>query len=234
MQGFAAAGVLGALVGTAELMSRYRDRPSALLGVASAWFYVLLNAAASGGVLWLIRAFDWRFGSSSPDQTAALQVLVAGLAALALFRSSLFNVRIGDQEVGVGPNLILAMLLGVADRGVDRVRAKDRSQQVTRIMRGVRFARARVALPAFCLALLQNLPEQEQQDLATAVESLAASEMTDTQKSYALGLLLINIVGPDVLEGAVTALGEEIGEPLPSPGQRPQPQGCADTEPLTA
>ncbi|MDT0398672.1 MULTISPECIES: hypothetical protein [Streptomyces] len=234
MQGFVAAGVLGALVGTAELMSRYRDRPSALLGVASAWFYVLLNAAASGGVLWLIRTFDWRFGSTSADQTAALQVLVAGLAALALFRSALFNVRIGDQEVGVGPNLILAMLLGVADRGVDRVRAKDRSQQVTRIMRGVRFARARVALPAFCLALLQNLPEQEQQDLATAVESLDASEMTDTQKSYALGLLLINIVGPDVLEGAVTALGEEIGEPRTSPGHRPQTRGRPDTEPLTA
>jgi hypothetical protein len=233
VQGFVAAGVLGTLVGTAELMSRYRDRPSALLGVASAWFYVLLNTAASVGVLWIIRAFDWRFGSNAPDQTAALQVLVAGLAALALFRSSLFNVRIGDQEVGVGPNLILALLLGVADRGVDRVRAKDRSQQVTRIMRGVRFERARVALPAFCLALLQNLPEQEQQDLATAVESLAASEMTDTQKSYALGLLLINIVGPDVLEGAVTALGEEIGVRVPSPGRQQAP-GHPDTDPLTA
>lgn len=212
MQEFVAAGALGALVGAVELASRYRDRPSALLGVASAWLYVLLNAAASIAVLWIVHIFNWRFGTSA-DQAAALQVLVAGLAALALFRSSFFTVRIGDQEVGVGPNLILSMLLGVADRGVDRMRAKDRSQQVTRIMRGVHFARARVALPAFCLALLQNLPEKEQQELAVALEALADSEMTDTQKSYALGLLLINIVGPEVLQSAVTALDEEIREP---------------------
>ncbi|MGG7575548.1 hypothetical protein [Streptomyces sirii] len=214
---FVAAGGLGVLVGAAELGSRYRDRPSALLGVASAWLYVLLNAAASAGCLWLVHVFDWKFGSTSPEQTAALQVLVAGLTALALFRSALFTVRIGDQEVGVGPNLILVVLLGVADRGVDRMRAKDRSQQVTRIMRGVQFTKARIALPAFCLALLQNLPDQEQQDLGVAVEALAGSEMTDTQKSYALGLLLINVVGPDVLQSAVTALDREIRRaPVPA------------------
>ncbi|MFE6051664.1 hypothetical protein ACFQ6N_12945 [Kitasatospora sp. NPDC056446] len=207
---YCAAGGLGGLVGSAELASRYRDRPSALLGVTSAWVYVLLNAVASGVVLWLVHVFDWRFGAGSAEQVAALQVVVAGVAALALFRSSLFTVRVGDQEVGVGPNLILTMLLGVADRGVDRMRAKDRSQQVTRIMRGVTFVEARIALPAFCLALLQNLPDQEQHGLAVAVEALAGAEMTDTQKSYALGLLLINVVGPEVLQSAVTALGREI------------------------
>lgn len=98
------------------------------------------------------------------------------------------------------------------------MRAKDRSQQVTRIMRGVHFASANTALPTFCLALLQNLAEQEQRDLAVAVEALNASDMTDTQKSYALGLLLINIVGPEVLQSAVTALDEEIRQPLePAP-----------------
>ncbi|MFB7501522.1 hypothetical protein ACFC09_43875 [Streptomyces sp. NPDC056161] len=233
MQDFVAAGALGALVGGAELASRYRDRPSALLGVASAWLYVLLNAAASSGVLWVVHVFGWRFGTASADQAAALQVLVSGLAALALFRSSLFTVRVGDQEVGVGPNLILAMLLGVADRGVDRMRAKDRSQQVTRVMRGVRFDKARVALPAFCLALLQNLPEQEQRDLAAAVEALGTSEMTDTQKSYALGLLLINIVGPEVLQSAVGALAEEISEPAPQ-AARTLPQSRTGTDSITA
>ncbi|MFE9611223.1 hypothetical protein [Streptomyces sp. NPDC006012] len=233
MQDFVAAGALGALVGGAELASRYRDRPSALLGVASAWLYVLLNAAASSGVLWVVHVFGWRFGTASADQAAALQVLVSGLAALALFRSSLFTVRVGDQEVGVGPNLILAMLLGVADRGVDRMRAKDRSQQVTRIMRGVRFDKARVALPAFCLALLQNLPEQEQRDLAVAVEALVSSEMTDTQKSYALGLLLINMVGPEVLQSAVAALAEEIREPA-QPTARTPSQSRTGTDSITA
>lgn len=135
---------------------------------------------------------------------------VASLSALALFRSSLFTIRIGGQDVGIGPNTLLTTLLSVADRGVDRIRAKNRSTQVTSTMADVSFSKARIALPAFCLALLQNVPASEQRDLAIAVDALVASEMTDTQKTYALGLLLMNLVGPDVLSHAVTALHDEI------------------------
>ncbi|MEU9119924.1 hypothetical protein AB0C96_08680 [Streptomyces sp. NPDC048506] len=52
-----------------------------------------------------------------------------------------------------------------------------------------------------------------------AVEALAAGEMTVTQKSYALGLLLVDVVGPEVLQSAVTALDQEIG-PDPEPAVR--------------
>jgi hypothetical protein len=142
-----------------------------------------------------------------------LRVLVASLAALAVLRSSLFMVRIGDADVGVGLSTVLTTLLGIADRGVDRRRATDRSRQVTKIMSGVSFERARLALPAFCLALLQNVPPAEQHDLAIAVDALAGSSMSDTQKAYALGLLLMNLAGADVLSDAVSALASELSDP---------------------
>lgn len=207
--GYVIACLIGAAVGAAELASRYRDQPAALLAVASAWVYVGLNAVASGAALLLIRTFDWRFGATL-EQAAAIQVLIASLSALALFRSSLFTIRIGGQDVGIGPNTLLTTLLSVADRGVDRIRARNRSTQVTSTMADVSFSKARIALPAFCLALLQNVPASEQRDLAIAVDALVASEMTDMQRTYALGLLLMNLVGPDVLSHAVTALHDEI------------------------
>lgn len=204
--------LVGALVGAAELASRYRDRPASLVNAPGAWAYVLLNAAASGVALLLVRTFDWRFGATTGESIGAIQVLVASLSALALFRSSLLTVRIGGQDVGVGPSTLLATLLTVADRSVDRIRAKDRSGQVTKIMAGVSFPKAQAALPAFCLALMQNVQPQEQRDLAIAVDALAAGKMTDTQRSYALGLLLMNLVGPQVLAHAVQALKTEISE----------------------
>ncbi|TVT55839.1 hypothetical protein FNH05_08970 [Amycolatopsis rhizosphaerae] len=208
--GYLVACLVGALVGAAELASRYRDRPATLVSVPSAWFYVVLNAAASGVALLLIRTFGWRFGADTDAHAAAVQVLVASLSALALFRSSLFTVRIGGQDIGVGPSTLLITLLNVADRSVDRVRARDRSGQITKIMAAVSFAKAQAALPAFCLALMQNVTPQEQRDLAVAIDALAAGKMTDTQRTYALGLLLMNLVGPKVLRYAVEALKDEI------------------------
>ena len=213
--GYLIACLVGALVGAAELASRYRDRPAALMGAPGAWAYVILNAAASGVALLLIRTFDWRFGATTANSIAAIQVLVASLSALALFRSSLFTARIGGQDVGVGPSALLTTLLTVADRSVDRIRAKDRASHVTKIMTTVSFTKAQAALPAFCLALMQNVPPQEQHDLAIAVDALAASKMSDTQRTYALGLLLMNLVGPEVLTHAVKALNTEICEGVP-------------------
>ncbi|MFJ4095264.1 hypothetical protein ACIPYS_27055 [Kitasatospora sp. NPDC089913] len=210
MLGYLVACGLALLVGLAELVSRYRDRPAALLRVPSAWTYAAINAASAGSALYLARTFDWTFGASGASGVAATQVLVAAFGSLALFRSSLFTVRIGQQDIGVGPSTALTILLTAADRGVDRARARERSRQVAAIMHGVSFTKAHLALPTFCLGLLQNSPATEQQELGTAVRSLAGSTMTDAQKSFALGLLLINIVGAPVLTNAVEALGPEI------------------------
>lgn len=201
---------LGALVGGAELISRYRDRPGSLVRVPSTWFYVLINAGAGIAALLLIHAFHWTFGAHSADSVRATQILVAGLGSMALFRSSVFTVRVHDEDVSVGPSALLSALLAAADRGVDRVRAQHRSSEARKIMSTVEFLQARLALPTLCLALLQNVSAEDQRDLRTAVDALAGSDMTDAQKSLNLGLLLMNVAGPEVVKAAVETLGSEI------------------------
>lgn len=75
------------------------------------------------------------------------QILMAGVSAMAFFRASLFVVRAGDRDVGVGPSGFLQIFLTAADRAVDRKRAAARSAAVAKVMTGVDDAKAKGVLP---------------------------------------------------------------------------------------
>lgn len=223
MTGYLIAVSLSCLVGVAELVSRYRDRPTTLIRVPSTWAYVLINGAAGAGSLLLLHVFNWRFGVKAPEVADATQVLVASLGSMMVFRSAIFTVRVGDEDVAVGPSTLLTSLLAAADRGVDRMQARNRAREAGQIMRGVSYSRAQLALPTYCLGLLQNVSAEEQADLRTAVDALAGVDMTDTQKAHNLGLLLLNVAGPDVLDAAVSTLRDEIVS-VPPPRRDPDPE----------
>lgn len=202
---FCIAGALGALLGVAELLSRYKDKPSLLLRVPAAWGYVLLNFAAALGAFLLIRQFGWSFAQSG---TAAVttQVLVAGLGSAALFRSSLFMVKVGSETVGVGPNVILTSLLDAADRSVDRVQAQGRLEAVQSTMAEFNFASSHDDLVTACLAAAANVSSSDALALSNSVQALAGSAATPKGKNLTLGLLVIDVVGAEVLEAAVKSL----------------------------
>ena len=129
--------LLGGAVGTAELISRYKDSPAAALRTWPAVLYILINISSWAGAFALAKVFHWTFnfgdGKDKAMQDWSL-VLVCGLGAMALFRSSLFVRRIGDRDVGVGPISFLQVFLNAADADVDRNRAVDRGTIVSQIM----------------------------------------------------------------------------------------------------
>jgi len=134
---------------------------------------------------------------------------------MALFRSSLFIFRVGNSEINFGPVFVLQILLGVADRAVDRGRGWSRSADVGEIMKDVSFEKAKELLPIYCLALMQNLSKEEQEALGRDVASIAATTISDPiaanrQKSVLLGLRLLSVVGTDLLQQAVKSLGGDI------------------------
>jgi hypothetical protein len=156
------AALLGGLVGAAELVSRYRDAPAGTLRSRPAVLYVIINILASLGALALVRTFDWKFSlaqESGPLAVAWSQVLISGAGAMALFRTSLFIVHAGDKDIGIGPSSFLQVFLAAADREVDRARASVRASTVNDVMKDLDFAKALKALPPYCLALMQNLPD---------------------------------------------------------------------------
>jgi hypothetical protein len=199
-----AVGVLGGVVGASELISRYKDHPGAAIQSLPAIFYVVINSAASVAALGLAQGYGW-FGSSR-----LTQVLMAGVSAMAFFRTSLFVVRAGDRDVGIGPSGFLQIFLTAADRAVDRKRAAARSDAVVGAMRGVDYAKAKVALPPYCLALMQNVSQEDQSELDRALDDVDREEAEPSVKALLLGIELINVVGADVLTTAVRSLGDQI------------------------
>lgn len=195
--------LLGALVGVGELVSRYRDAPGRALWTLPALIYVALNAVA--GLVALALATPITQG-----QSPIARVLIAGFGAMAVLRSSVFVVRSGEQDVAVGPSSLLQIVIGAADRAVDRHRARVRASAVAAVMNGVVFKRAYASLPTYCLALMQNLPPEDQQQLGRQIKALQDDPMNEDAKVLALGLALMNAVGEDVLLAAVTSLGPHL------------------------
>jgi hypothetical protein len=205
--------VFGAAVGASELIARYKDEPFRVIRTTAALAYVLINALAATGAYFLILTFKIQFGASDPEAVAWTQAFVAGFGAMAFFRTSLFSVRVGNNDVPVGPGIFLQIILYAVDRACDRARAQPRSSRVNSIMQGVSFELARDGLPAYCFEIMQNIPGDEQQQFALVVDALASSKSSDDVKILNLGLLLMNLVGDRVLEAAVNALGVRIQGP---------------------
>jgi hypothetical protein len=212
------AALLGLLVGATELVSRYRDAPLFALQTAAGLIYMAVNAAVSLIVFWLLRTGQIGMTLATAIGPTLSQVLLAGVGSMALLRTSLFTLRVRETDVPVGPAAILQVILVAADRACDRDRAGPRAAAVKRIMLGVSFQRARLALPGHCLSLMQNISADERSQLDSAISVLAAAQMSDEVKSYNLGLVLMNYVGEDVLQEAVLALGPVIQGP---PGDDP-------------
>jgi hypothetical protein len=201
---WAAAALLGCVVGASELISRYKDHPWAAIKSWPAIVYIAINGTASVSALGLMQANGW-FAKSH-----LTQILMAGVSAMAFFRTSLFVVRAGDRDVAVGPSGFLQIFLTAADREVDRKRASARSKAVADVMKDVDYNEAKGALPEYCLALMQNVADEDQQTLSRALEKLEAQDLETSVKAMLLGIELINVVGVDVLTTAVKSLGEQI------------------------
>jgi hypothetical protein len=219
---------LGGLVGATELIGRYRDEPLKCLFTIPGVVYMVVNMCASLSAFALAGVFHWTIdlgaatGQTPGSQSSSAQwtmVLVAGLSAMALFRSSLFIRKIGDKDVGIGPGAVLATLLEVTDRYVDRRRGKIRVEDVNRIMGGLDFGKVVAELPPYCLSLLQNPSDEMQRDMKAAVDLTRTQAVDDDLKLRLLGLQLLNLVGVEALQKAVVSLGDRIKKSITARSQ---------------
>jgi hypothetical protein len=202
---------LGILVGSGELVSRYRDAPARALANGPAFFYVFLNALASIAALFVIHTFNWQFGVTSGGEVLRwTQVGVAGTGAMALFRSSLFTIQAGGQDVNIGPVTFLQVFRDASDRAVDRLRGRSRGIDVSQLMEGIAYEKASHGLTTYCLALMQNVPDDEQVALGNSLKLLDAADIPPDVKVRILGLNLMNVVGPNVLKAAVDSLLKQL------------------------
>jgi hypothetical protein len=199
---------LGGAVGVGELASRYRDEPIKAILSIPATVYVLLNATAA--ILALVLSRHFELWTTTEEPVSWSQVLAAGLGAMVLLRSSVFRIKMGNQDVAVGPSSFLQSIIDAADRAVDRVRAQERAWAVAHVMEGVCSEKAMVILPPYISALMQNPNPEEQGRFEERVEKLRNGQESGCVKALTLGLLAMNHAGLGVLRAAVQSLATEI------------------------
>ena len=214
--------LIGVLVGAGEIVGRYRDAPHEAIFSVPASLYLLVNAAASITAYALMDVLGIDLGIDPATQPVVLhvvQVLVAGFGAMALFRTSIFVVRVAGQDIGIGPSSFLQIILSATDRAIDRARARERASHIGGSaavgsnveMSEIDWEKANSALPTYCLNLMQNLSVEDQQALAVQLDALRKDQtMTNELKVYNMGLLLMNQVGSTVLQEATKSLGTLI------------------------
>jgi len=201
---------IGGLVGAVELLSRYRHAPFRAVFTLPGVFYIVINVTASWAAIYMLRAFEVFSGNA--DAIELKQVIFAGLGSLAVMRSSGFKFKIGDSDIGIGPAAILDALLLVADRGVDRREAVERARDVVELVAQVRDPHlvARM-LTKYSLALMQNVDSTTSQQLSESINKIMSdNEVPDPIKIDIVALQLGVVVGPEVLEAAVAALGDRL------------------------
>jgi hypothetical protein len=113
--------------------------------------------------------------------------------------------------VQFGPSFLLQVILGALDRTMDRGQARVRADAAKEIMKDVKFEKAWQTLAPTCFNLMKYVPETEARDVAARIKDFSTqTQIEDGVKALNLGLLLIDVVGPDVLRSAVDALGDKI------------------------
>jgi len=195
--------ILGGAVGLAELCTRYRDEPLQAVSCRAGIAYIVINALAALIGLLLIDAFGWTFDFIEGDGQAPerlVRVLVAGTATMALLRSAILQVRMGGQDIGIGPHAILQIILGVVDGAVDRTRGAARNELLANL-KPFSFAKAQEILPARCLGLLQQCPP---------VAAISQMNTSDREKGHQLALAVVNLVGEKLFVSVFDSLYDEI------------------------
>ena len=204
--------LLGFLVGFVEVISRYQDAPFRTAATWPALLYMFVNGSVAAIALWMVRLFGWQFmpENSDPQIVRWTEVIVAGLGAMAIFRSSLFVIGKEDQEVSIGPNAILDILLNALDKEVDRFRGQERAKIVKDIMEYVHYEDAIMDISVLSKALLQNLSAEDNAKIDEVRKQIEVIvDIDPAVRKYLLGLRIMDVVGEDVLRQAIGIRGVE-------------------------
>ena len=208
--------LLGCTIGVSELLSRYKDSLIATFKAPSTYFYIFLNGGAAYLAFFLMTdAFDW-FSCEEPTQCSlgesTQQIFIAGLSGMAVLRASIMSLNVQGTDVGVGPAALIQLFLGIADRGIDRSRAKVRGSIILSLMADVDFNKSASVLPATCFALMQNVTAEEQNLVSDQVTLLESDPgIPDKVKSVLLGLALLPIeLEESGLKAGMDLLGDQI------------------------
>lgn len=186
--------VLGVTTAFAEIIGKFNDEPIKSLRTPHAVVYHVANGVIAAFALHVLLL------NLSAPPTAGLDqlklVTTAGLGSMLIMRSKLFNIKVGDEDVSLGPDQIVKVFFSFMEEAIDRVRAQSRIAFVKTEMDNLDYER----ISAYTRTMLnarQLLGDEETKKLNDGINALETDADTKQLKSYKLGFLLLNAMGED-------------------------------------
>ena len=204
----------GCLLGSSEIISRYRDEPTkAVFNVYGATYLVTNGSISLCAFMLLARYHDKLLPPAVRYDDGILMSILAGFGAMVILRSKLFLYHTNDgKEIPIGPDLVADRLLKVIDRKIDRQRAAAREQLVFELMR--KYAKFGVTSEFFRISLgsFQNLSEEEKLDYKQKAEQLEQLPLSEALKIMALGFLFLDLSGEANLRDVCAILDQRMAD----------------------
>jgi hypothetical protein len=209
------AAVFGMVVGASEIVSRYRDEPMSAVLSLPGLFYLTINGAIAAAAYHLLDHYQSAIFPAFQKNRPGLTCIVAGFGAMAVMRSKLFHLKTpGGEEVAVGPDAVILVILRTVDNAIDRWRSVSRQSLVNRATQGVEYS-ARVAeFFKASLASYQNLSSQDKTELVKVIDDMTQKQDMDPQlKMMAIAFGFVNIGGENNFTQLMTDLNSFLKQP---------------------
>lgn len=189
--------LLSAMVSAAELLSKFKDEPFAIITRnGTAWLYMLFNVVIACLSLIVILYTDL-FPNGGVDLLKA--AACAGLGSTIIMRSKFFKININGKEAAIGPEIIINTFLETMEKRIDRDRALQRKVLVEQYMGEVNFSEKKGYVETTLIASLQTNSPEFTKTIMDEIEKINNSDIEDRQKSYALGYLILDVIGEKFL-----------------------------------
>lgn len=209
--------VLGMTTAFAEIINKFDDEPMKALKSPPALFYHVLNGMISVFALYLLALIAGK--PASLDGLSALDklkyVVVAGLGAMLIMRSKLFNIKVGDANVSFGPDQIITTLFRFMESAIGRFRARARRGFIEEALDNINFdsvyERTVMTLRRASRTISTEEMTKSLGDLLKikeTLDSIDATRRTDAEiqlKSYELGYVIYDRMGEDFVTDLFSA-----------------------------
>jgi hypothetical protein len=198
-------GLLGCLVGFAELIARYADSKY-ILKTWQSYAYILVNGIISIGALFLI----WHFRNTDLNSIKKIEInniIIAGLGGMIILRSSFFTIKHNEAKIDIGFGIIAQVFLDLIERKMKNKAGALKIDEMNEIMGGVNFDEAKDELSTLCYRSIDNFSKEDSDTLIMKIEEISKLELGNINKVIQLGMCISKYCDNETLKKSINVLG---------------------------
>ena len=198
-QAYLYAFMIGVVVAFSEIIGKFNDEPIKSLNTTHAVLYHLVNGLMAVFALKLM-VLNNNGAMPTNEMDKVKYVLAAGIGSMAFFRSKIFTMKIGEQDVSFGPEQVINVYFRFMEKEIDRTRGAMRIDFIVNNLANIKFEQFHKAVKIMLDASQVITKDNKDHILKQAEELPKKSDINSQSKpyeqsTYELGFILLNEMG---------------------------------------